>query len=139
MRTPHPPFGHLLPQGENAIAESSVPLGVQHLHRLGVQFRGGGGEAVAAGFGGAAVPGGDDAAGVFDQRDQGGDVDVLECGFDHEVDVAGGEQCVAVAIETVAGGEAGFADAVPGEDGAAALEDFGRGGGEFGASETGDR
>ena len=36
------------------------------------------------------------AAGVFDERDQGGDVDVLEDGFDDEVDVAGGQQRVAV-------------------------------------------
>ncbi len=54
-------------------------------------------------FGGAAVPGGDDAAGILDQRDQRADVDILERRLDHEVDMAGRQQAVAVAIEAVAG------------------------------------
>ena len=46
----------------------------------------------------AALPSGDDAAGPLDDRDQGNDVEGLEAGLDHEVDMAHRQQAVIVAI-----------------------------------------
>ena len=105
---------------------------------LSVEFGRCRGDAVAALFGGAAVPGGDDAAGGVDDWDEGGDVDVLQGGFGDDVDVAGGEQAVAVAVEAPAALQGGAAQAVDIVNGAGEFEDVGRGGGDLGAGEVGD-
>ena len=107
---------------------------LQHLHRRRMQLRRCRRHAVAAGFGRAAVPGRHHAAGVFDDRDQRRDVDVLERRLGDEVDVAGGEQAIAVAVEAPAGLQRRGAQ--PGDvgGGAGLLEDVGRGGGHLGAA-----
>ena len=46
----------------------------------------------------AAIPGRDHAAGALDDRDQRQDVEVLEPGLDHEVDLAEREQAIIVAV-----------------------------------------
>src|SRR5690348_16953658 len=50
----------------------------------------------------AALPGGHDAAGAGDDRDQGDDVVRLELGLDDQVDLAGGEHAIGVAVAAVA-------------------------------------
>ena len=52
--------------------------------------------------GAAAVPGSEDAAGPLDDRDQGGDVVGLQPGLDDDVDEAGRDHAVGVAIDPVA-------------------------------------
>jgi lysophospholipase len=51
---------------------------------------------------GAPVPGRHDAAGSLDDRDQRHDVVGLEAGLDHEIDMAGGQHAIGVAIAAVA-------------------------------------
>ena len=70
----------------------------------------------------------------------GRDVDVLEAGLDDEVDVARGEQAIAVAVEAIADGQRRFADSPPlgPEVAAVAHEEVGRGGGQPGLAELGD-
>ncbi len=61
-----------------------------------------GGDHSAAVGGAAAGPGGDDPAGPLDHRDQRDDVVGLQPGLDHQVDEAGGDHAVGVAIDPVA-------------------------------------
>jgi hypothetical protein len=63
-----------------------LPFDLAHCHR--VQLRRRRSDTIAAFFRRAAVPGGNDTAGGFDDWDERGDVDVLEAGFDDEVDGA---------------------------------------------------
>lgn len=56
-------------------------------------------------FGRFAVPCGDDTASIDDKRYQRCDVDVLEAGFDDEVDMSRCQQAVAVAVQSIADGQ----------------------------------
>src|ERR1019366_2371764 len=75
---------------------------VQQLHRLFMHARIAGGDDAAAALGRSAVPGGDDAAGPGDDRDQGGDIVGFQLGLDHEVEMAGGEHAVGIAVAAIA-------------------------------------
>ena len=61
-----------------------------------------GGDDAAAGARRAAVPRRDDAAGAGDDRNERQDVVRLELGLDHQIDVAGSQHAVGVAIAAVA-------------------------------------
>ncbi len=50
----------------------------------------------------AAVPGGDDSARAFDDRDQGDYVVGVQRRLDHQVDMAGGQHAIGVAIAAIA-------------------------------------
>src|SRR3569623_763087 len=93
---------------------------------------------IPTGFRRPAVPGRHHAAGILDDRDQGGDVDVLEHRLGDDIDVAGSEQAVAVAVEAPAQLQRGLAQALDVVGGAALLEDVGGGGGDLGTLEFGD-
>src|SRR5262247_4864196 len=56
-----------------------------------------------AALGAAAVPRRDDAAGAGDDRNERNDVVRLELGLDHEIDVAGREHAIGVAVAAIAG------------------------------------
>ena len=61
-----------------------------------------GGDDAAAALGGLAVPGGDDAAGAGDDRNQRRDIVGLQLGLDHEIEMAGGEHAVGIAVAAIA-------------------------------------
>src|SRR5271170_7941896 len=60
-----------------------------------------GGDDASALFPRIAGPGGDDAPGAGDDRNQGRDVMGLELGLDDEIDEAGGEHAIGVAVAAV--------------------------------------
>ncbi len=76
--------------------------GVNDLHRRGVQFRRCRRNDPAALLGRPAVPVGHHAAGRFDDRDQRHDVVVLQADLDDQVDMAGREHGIGIAIGSVA-------------------------------------
>src|ERR1051326_978403 len=55
-----------------------------------------------AAFRGAAIPRGDDASGTGEDRDEGNDGVAIELGLDAEVDVAGCQHAIGVAVAAVA-------------------------------------
>src|SRR6202171_1923570 len=55
----------------------------------------------AAALGGLAVPGGDDAAGAGDDRNQCCDVIRFQFGLDHEIEMAGGQHAVGIAVAAI--------------------------------------
>ncbi len=61
-----------------------------------------GGDDAAARLGGTAGPGGHDAPGAGDDRDQRRNVMGLELGLDDEIDMAGGEHAIGVAVAAIA-------------------------------------
>src|SRR5215216_1830148 len=81
---------------------AAVSLVVQELQRGLVHAGVAGGDDAAAAMGGLALPVGDDAAGAGDDRDQCGDVVRLEFGLDHEVEMAGRQHAVGIAVTAIA-------------------------------------
>src|SRR5262245_19658561 len=77
-------------------------LSVQQLQRALAHPRVAGGDDAAAALGGLAFPIGNDAAGAGDDRDQGCDIVGLEFGFDHEVEMAGRQHAIRVAVAAIA-------------------------------------
>ena len=61
-----------------------------------------GGDDAAAVMRPAVFPGGHDAAGAFDDRDQRQHVVRLKLGLDDEIDMAGGEHAIGIAIAAIA-------------------------------------
>src|SRR5262249_37389221 len=81
---------------------SGKTLALKQFERGGVDALVAGRDDAAATIGLAIVPGGDDAAGAADDGHQWEHVVRLEFGLDHEVDVAGGEHAIGVAVSAIA-------------------------------------
>src|SRR5579872_970807 len=76
-------------------------LTVEQLERRFVCARVAGGDNTAAALRGLAFPGGDDAARAGNDRNVRGDVVGLEFGLDDEIEMAGGEHAVGVAVAAI--------------------------------------
>src|SRR5207248_7763090 len=86
-----------------AAANSLGSLAIEQLQRGFVHPRIAGGDDAAAALRGLAFPGRNDSAGAGDDRDQGGDIVGFELGLDHEIEMAGGEHAVGIAVAAIAG------------------------------------
>ena len=73
----------------------------QQLHGRRVHAGVAGGDDLAAVNGGATVPRRHSAASLLDDGDQRDDVDGFQAGFDNEINLAGGEHAIGIAIATV--------------------------------------
>ncbi len=78
------------------------PLPRQHLQRRRVHALVAGGDDAAARIGRPAFPGRNHAAGAGDDRDQRHDVVGFELGLDDEIDVAGRQHAIGVAVAAIA-------------------------------------
>ena len=104
-----------------------------------MQARIAGGEDAAALSRIAAVPGRDHAAGALDDRDQRQDVEILEPGLDHEVDLAEREQAIIVAVAAEASQTNGLGDAREARPLLLGLEQIGARGGSSASLKTSAR
>src|ERR1700741_5231908 len=77
-------------------------LAVQQLERLGVHAFIAGRDDASAFMRPPVLPSGDDAAGAFDDRNEWQDVVRFKFGLDHEIDMAGRQHTISVAITAVA-------------------------------------
>src|SRR5262245_36831293 len=80
----------------------SASRAVQHLQRRLMPPRVAGTDDPSAAFRGAAVPTGDAAAGAENDRDERDDVVGFQLGLDDEIDMAGREHAIGVAVAAVA-------------------------------------
>src|SRR3954447_16379498 len=106
-RQPHHPASQIRPSPmtKTDVARStsnSHELGREQLHCRFMHARIAGCDNAAAALSGLAVPSGDDAAGAGDDRNQSRNVVGFQFGLDDEIEMAGSEHAVGIAIAAIA-------------------------------------